>query len=185
MAILFERHFRALCRRHAYRFPNVSEAEIVDAVSSCLLKAFENAGRYRGEASFQSWVGSMIQNALIDHLRRSGRDVPLADDDVDGARGAESDKPRQEFAALIDERTPSTEADLARLRQCVALHFARFRQRNPEAALAIHEHFVEQADFKELATILGRSYGATRQFVSKEVGKLRRFLEPCLAHLRA
>lgn len=179
MAVLFERHFRTLCRRFGYRFPNVSEAEVVDAVSTCLLKAFEQAGRYRGEASFHTWVGSMIQNALTDHLRKSGRTVPLDADDRD------DDPPAHQYAALIDERTPLTETDLAQLRNCVALHFSRFRKQNPEAALAIHEHFVEQVDLKELSAILGRSYGATRQFVSKEVGKLRRFLEPCLAHLRA
>lgn len=179
MAVLFERHFRALCRRFGFRFPNVPEADVVDAVSASLLKAFENASRYRGEASFQTWVGAMIQNAITDHLRKNGRNVPLATDDRD------DDPPAHEFTPLIEERTPLTEADLAQLRNCVALNFARFRKQNPEAALAIHEHFVEQVDLKELAATLGRSYGATRQFVSKEVGKLRRFLEPCLTHLRA
>ena len=181
MALLFERHFRVLCRRFGYQFPAVPENDMVDVVSACLLKAFENANKFRGEASFQSWVGVMIRNALIDYLRERKRELPLASSDED----PDSEIHLAGFGALIDEKTPHSETELAQLRECVAIHFARFQAQYPEAACAIHEHFVEQTDLKELAIVLGRSYGATRQFVSKEVAKLRHFLAPCLAHLQA
>jgi len=180
MAMLFERHFRVLCRRFRYLFPAVSEDEVIDSVSACMLRAFEQAASFRGEASFQSWVGGMVRNAIIDHLRRTKRDVNIAHDDLD-----DEAPPTVELAGLIDEKTPLTEYETVCLRECVTINFSRFCEQYPEAAAAIHEHFVEHTDLRELATLLGRSYGATRQFVSKEAAKLRRFLQPCLAHLRA
>lgn len=178
MSLLFERHFRILCRRYRYQFPVLSEDEVVDIVSNSMLVAFEKAHTFKGNSTFQTWLGSIIRNAILNHLDATKRQNHLSID------ASETDEQAFENKYIIDEKTPLTEYQLKLLGECVSVHFARFRERNPEASMAIFEHFIENTDFKELSVLLNRSYGATRQFVSKEAAKLRAFLEPCLVHLQ-
>lgn len=178
MSLLFERHFRILCRRYRYQFPALSEDEVVDIVSNSMLVAFEKAHTFKGNSSFQTWLGSIVRNAILNHLDATKRQNHVSID------SSETEEQAFENTYLIDEKTPLTDYQLNIMRECVRVHFAQFRDLYPEASLAIFEHFIEKTDLKELSILLNRSYGATRQFVSKEAAKLRSFLEPCLAHLQ-
>lgn len=66
-----------------------------DAVQEALLVAIEQAHRFQGRSSVRTWVTTILKNRIIDHFRRSRREVPVAD-------GVDADDDAQ-FDALFDE----------------------------------------------------------------------------------
>ena len=83
-----ERAFRELYRRHTPRlYPLVlrlvggSEVDAEDVVQEAWIRAAAGMRRFRGEASFGTWLTAIGLNAGRDHLRRRGRWGVMEDTD--------------------------------------------------------------------------------------------------------
>lgn len=61
---------------------NPHDAE--DALQDTLIAAWHNLDRFRGDAQFSTWLHRIAANASLAQLRRR-RDVPVPDEDLDGA----------------------------------------------------------------------------------------------------
>lgn len=77
---------------YLYRFAlsRVSDPALAkDLVQDTLLAGLRSLDRFRGEASVKTWLSGIMKNKVIDHYRKSGREVLLedlgrADDDAGG-----------------------------------------------------------------------------------------------------
>jgi RNA polymerase sigma-70 factor (ECF subfamily) len=58
-----------------------SPAQAEDAVQETLLAAVEGAARFAGRAALRTWLTGILKHKIIDQLRRSRREQPLAGDD--------------------------------------------------------------------------------------------------------
>jgi RNA polymerase sigma-70 factor, ECF subfamily len=71
MAELFRRHY-SYCLRLARRILR-SEDESRDAVQSGLLSAFRHWHRFRGDSTVKTWLGRIIVNQCLMHIRQPER----------------------------------------------------------------------------------------------------------------
>ncbi|MCE9641455.1 MAG: hypothetical protein K8S22_15150, partial [Betaproteobacteria bacterium] len=107
----------------------------------------------------------IARNALTDHFRRQRPEQAVEDDDLIFLAGGAPD--------------PEIEA-VSGFRDCVRKAFAAFGEAFRVRAEVLMLVAVEGWDMKELATMLGRTEGATREYVSQCRQKARPFFEPCL-----
>ncbi|HET7039882.1 MAG TPA: sigma-70 family RNA polymerase sigma factor [Gemmatimonadales bacterium] len=153
-----------LVRRHARavaRFLGAAGAgdEVDDLVQEAFFRAFRGLDRFRGGASFRTWVMTIASNALTDFRRRRGRRpvLPLEGRDVtDGAADP--------HGALVARETE------ARVRDEVA--------RLPPMQRDVFLMRAQQGlPYEEIAAALGTSVGAARVHYHQAVKRLRRALE--------
>lgn len=80
-AAAIERERAYLLRYARLQLRDPAQAE--DAVQETLLAALEGAARFAGKSSLRTWLTGILKHKIIDHLRRSGREQPLAGADDD------------------------------------------------------------------------------------------------------
>jgi len=71
--ILVRRHVHGM-RRMLYGIFSGNREDMEDAEQEILLALFQNLGRFRGEASFKTYLYRLCRNKSIDLLRRKGRE---------------------------------------------------------------------------------------------------------------
>ena len=69
---LFERHFDALCR--FFRNKLAAGDGVDDLIQRTMLALVESRDRFRGEASFRTYLFTIARHELYAHLKRSGRE---------------------------------------------------------------------------------------------------------------
>ena len=137
--------------------------DVEDLFQDVVVKIWRNAGQYRRKGSATSWLWALARNALNDRLRNLKREPPsdrLTGDDTD---------PLLVAPPLYDEHHDD----------CVADGIARFAGAFPDRAYAL-ELWSIGTNLSDIASIIGRPYGATRQFLMECRKKIRPFLEPCM-----
>lgn len=104
---------------------NPSWAE--DVVSETTIAAIESAGSFDGRAKLRTWVVGILKHKIIDHLRRSSREVQIeSDDDEAGAASIETlyDDAGSRVEAPLDwgdpERALTQQQFMDVLQECVA-----------------------------------------------------------------
>jgi RNA polymerase sigma-70 factor (ECF subfamily) len=151
---LVERHQRgvyAIC----YRAAGCHE-DAADLAQDTFLRAFRALGRFRGEASFATWVRRIALNVCRSHLAGAARNteaLPEPDRLVDGRL-----PPPDEAAAAAQRR--------ARLRAAVA----RLPPRQRESLVLRVYH---DLSYEEIAATLDRSVGTVKANVFFAMQKLR------------
>ncbi len=70
------------------------------------------------------------------------------------------------------------------LQQCYDRAYAGFAQSFPAAAQALDRVVQDRWSVRDLAALLQRTEGATREYLSQCRKKLKRFLEPCAPLLK-
>ncbi|MBB4845868.1 RNA polymerase sigma-70 factor (ECF subfamily) [Paucibacter oligotrophus] len=175
---VFDReHGAALYREAAIALRCWQQAE--DVVQESLIKVWLRCATFRGPADPIAWVRQIVRNGLIDSLRAKRPEQPLEQDE-DGQFTAEVQRAVQ---ALAQERPEGPEHALknkqieAVFRNC----FARFQAAHPAHAAALRWIVDEGLDYAQLAQLLDRSPGATREFVSQCRKKARPFFAPWYA----
>lgn len=132
--ILVERH-RDLVFRVASRFVGPDNAE--DVSQDAFLRAFNRLGRFRGDASFRTWLLQITQNAALSHLERGKRrptgESPAADEPVDRDTTRQpasqlEHRERRDRLQLKLERLPSDYRSLLVLRDLEGLSYAEIAE---------------------------------------------------------
>jgi RNA polymerase sigma-70 factor (ECF subfamily) len=54
-----------------------------DVVQETLLSAIQSMGSYSGKASERTWLTSILKHKIIDHFRRSVREIPIYESETD------------------------------------------------------------------------------------------------------
>src|SRR5215510_5072985 len=75
---LVERYYQRIDRlaQQVIRHPMAAE----DITQECFLRAYRALPRFRGEASFYSWLYRITINLCLNYLRQQGHQVPAAQD---------------------------------------------------------------------------------------------------------
>jgi len=77
-----ELHGDALYAFALLRVRNAATAE--DLVQDTLLAALRAKGDFAGRSNVRTWLIGILKHKLVDHLRKSGREVSIASDGADG-----------------------------------------------------------------------------------------------------
>ena len=157
-------------RRHALhkKLPPDVASDVVQQVFERLLSG---VGSFRGESLFTTWVWGIANNVIREQYRQRHMQ-PLPDDgpDSEADDGTHEHKPRVQpelsyWPAMEDE-------------VCMQKALAAFAGSYPERALMI-EFLVDGWSITELAQYLGRTEGATRQYLSECRKKLAPYVQAC------
>ena len=168
---VFDReHAAALYREAAAALRDWHAAE--DVMQDALIKAWQRCASYRGEGHPVGWVRQIVRHAVLDALRSRRPEQPLFDDAGDLA-------PEAEQAVLQASReqadAPSQQLHEHQVEQVFRRCFDRFATAHPEHATALRWVVEDGLDNHELERLLGRSPGATREFISQCRKKARPF----------
>jgi RNA polymerase sigma-70 factor (ECF subfamily) len=135
-----------------------TEADAADAAQEGMVRALRGLDRFRGEASFRTWLLSIVANEAKSLLRRSNRrrEAPLIED-------------------LVEEREGGAEgvavrAEAARARALLA--------RLPEKQrLAVQLRVDQGLSFREVGEVIGSTEGAARVNYHHGIRRLREWME--------
>lgn len=159
--------------RRYFRRHRSSPAEAEDLTQDVFVRVLRSLPEFRGEqAQFAGWVWAIARNRMLD-LRRSAARSDFVDiDDPDGpGPDLQSDPAVADPARLQEDGS---------VRDCVQRGFASFAAAHPERAQCLSWLATDMMDIAAVAATLGRSIGATREFLSQCRKKLRPYIEHCL-----
>lgn len=150
---LYDMYVVRVYRHIYYLVGSINEAE--DFTAQTFLQAWEAIHRYRYRgAPFLSWLLRIAHNLAISHLRSKREIAQLHDGLVDDKRDQDP------------ERVAEQQVDEERVRQ------AMLRLRN-EQRQVIMLRFVEGLDYREVASIVGKSVAAVRVIQYRALCALR------------
>lgn len=147
--------FHSIVRRHqdrvlglAARFASPSEAE--DIAQEVFLSVYRSASRFRGDATFQTWLYRIVVNTCLNWKRRA-KAVPFPDN-------AEPQAPEEDLSDIALRVREAIARLPDRQRVAVLLHrFEGMSYRQVAEAMGLSEEAVE--------SLLARAYRALRRMV--------------------
>lgn len=145
------------CRR-SLRDPEAAR----DLVQETFIRVWQRCASFRGDSDVLPWVRSILRHAVLDRLKRPEREVPMAgEDDRDDAWD-------RAIAALSHGRPHAgEEAERRERAACFARCWKRFEEAAPAHAAVMTWIVEDGLDNEQIAALLGRTPGATREFVSQ------------------
>lgn len=165
-----ERWLRVFDREHGAQLYREAAAMLrdwhaaEDVVQDALVRAWQRCQDFRGEGSPLAWVRQIVRHAVLDRLRQRRPEVPLFDDTGELAPEAEAAVRRaaHESPNPVDRKLHEQQVEQV-FRRC----FDAFAEAHPEHATALRWVVEDGLDNAALEQLLGRSPGATREFISQ------------------
>jgi RNA polymerase sigma factor (sigma-70 family) len=134
-----------------------------DIVQETFIKVWQRCATFKGDSELLPWIRSILRHGILDRLRRLEREVPIEkEDEWAGGSAAAS----IEFSARA-VMTPEDEEHRRRLRECFARCWAAFENEWPAHAAVMAWIAEDGLSHEEIAALLGRTPGATREFISQ------------------
>jgi len=158
--------FAELVRRHKNKIFRIAarligdDDELDDVCQETFIKAYENLGKFRGDASFEHWLTKIAVNVCYDALRKRRRkrdNVPL-DSIAFAAAGTQSDE-----AVSGDEDWRILQGALSKLR--------------PEERMIITLLNMEEKSVREISALTGWSEANVKVRAHRARKQLKRILE--------
>jgi len=151
----------------------VTPARADDLLHEVFIRVLRRSDTFEAEAKteaerLEAWLWRIARNVRIDQLRKQ-----------DFAPETMEEEPTDPSS------NPELSADTDALRNCVAHGYQQFRSRFPERAIALSWLVTDHLSVREIASILERSEGATREYLSQCRKKLEPFLQVCRKFLAA
>jgi RNA polymerase sigma-70 factor (ECF subfamily) len=163
-------HYRPfLERRLRGRGANPHDAE--DLATEVLFNVVTRAHEVRAPGAFHSWLVTIADNQLKAHWRAQGQERQVM---VETPAHTEEDQ-IDLLACMPDPHALDVGARL-----CLQGQLEKFIREQPQRFAAL-EHEFHGHDHREIAQLIGRSYGASRQFVSQCFAKLLDYFRPCIS----
>ncbi|NRF72101.1 sigma-70 family RNA polymerase sigma factor [Aquincola sp. S2] len=134
-----------------------------DLLQDTLIKAWQRCAQYRGESELFPWLKSVLRHGAADQLRRRRPEEPLADEQ--GQVFAEVEAALQRHAA--QPTAPDQLMSIAELERVYRACQARFQRDHPAAANVVRWIAEDDLEPAEIAVLLQRSPGATREYLSQ------------------
>ena len=143
-----------------------------DLLQETLLKAWRACASYRGDAELYPWLVVILRRAVIDALRHRRPEEPLEDDN--GQLRGEVETAwtawREDLASAPAQHLQDRQAE-AVFRRCAE----RFAAEEPGAAEVVRWIAEDGLTPAQVADLIGRSPGATREYLSQCRKKARRY----------
>lgn len=166
---LFQRYRRPLVRFCCAT--GLPLADVEEVVQDTFIKLIRHASTFRGEAKVSTWLHQIARNLCIDRLRQTRPEI-IVDEEVWAT--FESNCAADDGADSFAEH-----GTRHNLQECFDQAFANFQSQHPAAAQALSGVVHLGWGIKELAQALGRTDGATREYLSQCRKKIKAFVEPC------
>lgn len=141
--LLIERLDESGVLRRFARGALFDEAAIDDVIQDSLISVATGIGTFQGTAKVTSWVHRIVQNRVVDHLRRQRATAPLPEEDLG---------PGQRISSMIATRTTVQDA--------LAALPALYR-------LPVMMRDIDGLPYQEIADRLERSSGTVKSQVSR------------------
>ncbi len=157
-----DRAFYAALHRDCMRV--LHDADLArDVVQEAFIKVWRRCASYQGDSELLPWVRSIARNTLLDCLRRQRPTV------VGDFEGEVTPEVERAVATLSKDRRdrPDDELRRAEAEECFARGWARFEQASPQHAAVLAWVVEDGLSNDDVAALLGRTAGATREFVSQ------------------
>jgi len=155
--LLYDRHVTAVYRYVYYRVRDDAEAE--DLTSDVFMRALRAIPRYEPRQAFLAWLYRIARNAVIDHVRRGGRQVSY-EDALAHPEVHEVVEPDTELLAMSDSAT---------LRGAL-------EKLTPLQQEVIVLRFLEGFSTLEIAKLIGKREGTVRGIQFRAIGALRQLI---------
>lgn len=133
-----------------------------DLLQDTLIKAWQRCAQYRGESELFPWLKAALRHGATDQLRRRRPEQPLTD-----AQGRVLAEVETALLQLRPGPTPDQQASAAQLEALYRDCQARFQRDHPAAANVVRWIAEDGLGLDELAQLLQRSPGATREYLSQ------------------
>jgi RNA polymerase sigma-70 factor (ECF subfamily) len=166
-----DRSFFALLYRDGLRTLRDPDAAR-DLVQDTFIKVWQRCASFRGDSELLPWIKTILRHAAIERLRRPARDIPLEGED------GMTEEVAQRIREISVDRNPTPE-QMARRREFEAqfrLGWHRFQEDDPLHANVMTWVVEDGLSIEDIAHLLGRTPGATREFVSQCRKRARHYL---------
>jgi RNA polymerase sigma-70 factor (ECF subfamily) len=161
LRLLDRSYFRILFRESLRGLRDQESAR--DLVQDTFIKVWLRCATFQGDSELLPWIKSVHRNALLDRLRKSTGEVPL---DLSDDQPGEAQLRIAELSEEIIPR-PDSEAARAQLDACFQRCWQRFEAASPSHALVIGWIVEDGLTHEQIGELLGRTPGATREFISQ------------------
>jgi RNA polymerase sigma factor (sigma-70 family) len=166
--LIYEEFQPVVYRKLRYKYQDLSSSEAQDIVQDAFLKLATTNSKPQSAASLFSWVLTIAENTALDLFKKAYKkyEIPLPDETetVDGDLSSEV------------EASLEVESDI---QDCVSKGLTVFSKKFPQNALVISMS-LESMSIVEIAEVISRTVGATKQYVYESKKKLAPFIEHCL-----
>jgi len=166
-----DRNFFALLYRDGLRTLRDPDAAR-DLVQDTFIKVWQKCATFRGDSELLPWIKTILRHGAIERVRRPIREIAMEDEDGLTIEAA------QRIQEASVEQNPSPE-HLARRREREAQFrqgWQRFQQDHPLHANVMTWVVEDGLTIDDIAQLLGRTQGATREFVSQCRKRARLYL---------
>ncbi len=134
-----------------------------DLVQDTFIKVWLRCATFQGDSELLPWVKSILRHGLLDRLRKSAGEVAI---DTVEDQGGETQRLLSELSEEIIPR-PDSEAARAQLDDCFRRCWQRFEAASPSHALVMAWIVEDGLTHEQIGELLGRTPGATREFISQ------------------
>lgn len=156
-----DRSYFAILYRECMRAVRNTEAAR-ELVQETFIKVWQRCASFRGESELLPWIRVILRHAILDQLRRPLREVSMEEIQA----GGEIDARILELSARQVAR-PEEELRRRQLSECFERCWQRFTHAAPEHAQVVAWIAEDGLSHEEIAELLGRTPGATREFISQ------------------
>jgi len=164
--------FAELVRRHQglvvglVRQVAGDESEVEDLAQEVFLKAYKGLAKFRGEAKFSTWLGSIAYRVAADHLKRkTGLEISLPPEDLRAVEGGE-------FHGVPDppDRRVNRESEGEWVRGMV-------RRLSPSYRLVLSLFYLSGKSINQVSAMTGMPPGTVKANLNRARIALRRMME--------
>jgi RNA polymerase sigma-70 factor (ECF subfamily) len=144
------------CRR------SLRDAEAArDVVQETFIKVWQRCATFRGDSELLPWIKAILRRGILDRLRGGGREVPMEDEET-------SARTEPRLAALgAGPALPEDDVRARQIQECFERCWRRFEAASPAHAAVMAWIVEDGLSHEEISQLLGRTRGATREFISQ------------------
>jgi RNA polymerase sigma factor (sigma-70 family) len=161
-AVLYRDGMRTL------RDPDAAE----DLVQDTFIKVWQRCATFRGDSELLPWIKTILRHSAIERLRRLTHEVPMEDHEGVTRDAAER------ILEISLERNPTPDEIAIQREHAEQFRrgWARFREAAPVHANVMAWVVEDGLSIEDIAQLLDRTPGATREFVSQCRKRARLYL---------
>jgi RNA polymerase sigma factor (sigma-70 family) len=143
-----------------------------DLVQETFIKVWQRCATFRGDSELLPWIKTILRHAAIERLRRSVREVPMENEE-----GLTEDA-AERIREISVERNPTPEQIALQREHAEQFRkgWTRFKEAAPVHANVMAWVVEDGLTIEDIAQLLDRTPGATREFVSQCRKRARMYL---------
>jgi len=158
--------------RNAFRFlmaNKLNAADADDVIQETFIKVFEKIDTLKDDSKFESWLWTILRNNMNEFYRKSNKKnnvmFGIEAEDLENLTGDADVK--VSYGQKYDDQ-----------HNCVEEKMKLFQEDMPDQHYAIKLQ-MEDVSIKDISIRIGRSYAATKEFLSQSKKKLKSYFEEC------